>query len=144
MTMRRGRRATTSFLRDFQEFALKGNVVDLAVAVIIGGAFGKIVTSFVEDIVMPLINPLVSFAGKDWRTITIPPGIAIGKFLGSVVDFAVIALVIFLMIRAINKFKKQEEVAEEVAAPPDPAIVAQERLTGAIERLNQTIESQSR
>ncbi len=63
--MARGRRRASGFLKDFQDFALKGNVVDLAIAVIIGGAFGKIVTSFVEDVIMPLINPLVSFAGKD-------------------------------------------------------------------------------
>lgn len=144
MAMRRGRRATTGFLREFQEFALQGNVVDLAVAVIIGGAFGKIISSFVEDVVMPLINPLVSFAGKDWRTITIPPGIAIGKFLGSVVDFAIVAFVIFLMVRTLAKFRKQEEViAEEVPPAPEPTIVAQERLTDAIERLTQTIESRN-
>lgn len=63
--MARARRRASGFLKDFQDFALKGNIVDLAIAVIVGGAFGKIVTSFVEDVIMPLINPLVSFAGTD-------------------------------------------------------------------------------
>jgi large conductance mechanosensitive channel len=136
------RRRVSGFMRDFQEFALKGNVVELAIAVIIGGAFGKIITSFVEDIIMPLINPLVSVAGADWRTITIPPGIAIGKFLGAVVDFIIIAFVLFLAIRAIARFKREEEVAAAEEPAPDPALQSQERLTGAIERLTKTIESQ--
>jgi large conductance mechanosensitive channel len=62
MTVRRSRRAATGFLRDFQEFILKGNVVELAIAVIIGGAFGKIITSFTDNIIMPLLNPLLSEA----------------------------------------------------------------------------------
>jgi large conductance mechanosensitive channel len=132
-------------MRDFQEFALKGNVVDLAIAVIIGGAFGKIITSFVQDVIMPLINPLIAFAGTDWRELTIPPGIKIGSFLGAVVDFIIIAFILFLAIRALAKFKRQEEVAAVEEPPaPDPAVVAQERLTEAIERLTQTIESQGR
>lgn len=139
--MARARRRASGFLRDFQEFALKGNVVDLAIAVIIGTAFGKIITSFVEDVIMPLINPLVSLSGKDWRTITIGPGIAIGKFLGAIVDFLVIALILFLAIQALQKFKRQEEVAENPL--PDPNLVAQERLTGALDRLTQTLESRN-
>lgn len=140
--MVRARRRANSFLKDFQDFALKGNVVDLAIAVIIGGAFGKIITSFVEDVIMPLINPLVSLAGKDWRTITIGPGIAIGKFLGSIVDFAIIALVLFVAIQALQRFKKKEEIAAE-PPPPDANLVAQERLTGALDRLTQTLESRN-
>ncbi len=139
--MARARRRASGFLKDFQEFALKGNVVDLAIAVIIGSAFGKIVTSFVEDVIMPLINPLVSFSGKDWRTITISPGIKIGEFLGAIVDFVIIALVLFVAIRALQKFKKQEEVGDEPL--PDPNLVAQERLTGALDRLNQTLETRN-
>lgn len=140
--MVRTRRRASGFFRDFQEFALKGNVVDLAVAVIIGGAFGKIVTSFVEDIVMPFINPLISAAGEDWRSFKIGPGILLGKFLGTLVDFVIIAFVLFLVIRALQKFKRKEEVAAaEEPAPPDPNIVAQERLTDALDRLNHTLES---
>ncbi|MBD2102993.1 large conductance mechanosensitive channel protein MscL [Leptolyngbya sp. FACHB-261] len=110
-TFRRGRTATVGFLREFQDFALKGNVVDLAIAVIIGGAFGKIVSSFVADVVMPSINPLIP--GGDWREFTIPPEIKIGAFLGSVVDFIIIALVLFFVIRTLAKFKRGE-----TAAPP--------------------------
>lgn len=140
--MVRARRRASGVFRDFQEFALKGNVVDLAIAVIIGGAFGKIVSSFVEDVIMPLINPLVAVAGKDWRTITVGPGIAIGKFFGSIVDFLIIALVLFVAIQVLQKFKRKEEVAAELP-PLDPNLVAQERLTEALDRLTQTIESRN-
>lgn len=98
-------------MKEFKEFAMKGNVVDLAIGVIIGGAFGKIVSSFVGDIVMPLINPLIP--GGDWKTIEVGPGVKLGSFLGTVVDFVIIAFVIFLMVKAINATKKKEE-----AAPP--------------------------
>ncbi len=139
--MARARRRASGFLRDFQEFALKGNVVDLAIAVIIGGAFGKIVTSLVEDVIMPLVNPLITVGGKNWRTITIGPGIAIGQFVGAIVDFVIIALILFLAIQALQKFKRQEEV---VADPlPDPNLVAQERLTDALDRLTYTLESRN-
>jgi large conductance mechanosensitive channel len=140
------------FLRDFQDFALKGNVVDLAVGVVIGAAFGKIISSLVENIVMPFIDPLLKMFGSNWRNIAFNvtkfdpatgaplDGVRLGLFLGSIVDFAVIAFVLFLAIQAIQKFKRQEEVAT-AEAPPEPAVVSQERLTGAIEHLTRTIES---
>jgi len=104
-------------LKEFKAFAMRGNVVDLAVGVIIGGAFGKIVGSFVGDIVMPIINPLIP--GGDWKTIEIGPGIKLGNFLGTVLDFLIIAFVIFLMIKAMNAAKKKEEAAPAApAAPP--------------------------
>ncbi|MEB3179127.1 MAG: large conductance mechanosensitive channel protein MscL [Nostocaceae cyanobacterium] len=135
------RRRANGLFSDFQKFISQGNVVDLAVAVIIGGAFGKIVTSFVEDVVMPLINPLVGAAGDDWRKLTIGPGIKIGSFLGAVVDFLIITFIIFLMVRALEKFKRKEEMtAAAEPTPPDPAIESQERLTEAMERLTRTIE----
>lgn len=115
MAIGRSRRATTGFLRDFQEFALKGNVMDLAVGVIIGAAFGKIVTSFTENIIMPLINPLLAVTGKDWRAWTVYPGLKIGEFLGTILDFVIVALALYLAIRAIAKFKRKEELA-----PPPP------------------------
>lgn len=102
---------TMGMMKEFKEFAMKGNVVDLAIGVIIGGAFGKIVSSFVGDIVMPLINPMIP--GGDWKTIEMGPGVKLGSFLGTVVDFVIIAFVIFLMVKAINATKKKEE-----AAPP--------------------------
>jgi large conductance mechanosensitive channel len=101
-------------VKEFKAFAVKGNVIDLAVGVIIGAAFGKIVNSFVGDLVMPLINPIIP--GGDWKTIQVGPGVKLGSFLGTVVDFLVIAFVIFLMIRAINKVKTKEE-----EAPAEPS-----------------------
>lgn len=106
------------FAKEFKEFAVKGNVIDLAVGVIIGGAFGKIITSFIEDIITPLIlNPALKAAGvtkiEDWA----PGGIFWGKFLNAVLSFLVIALVIFIMVKAINKLKKKEEEA----APAGPS-----------------------
>ncbi|MEP0885672.1 large conductance mechanosensitive channel protein MscL [Trichocoleus sp. ST-U3] len=121
MAVGRSRRTTTGFLRDFREFALKGNVLDLAIGVVIGAAFGKIVTSFTEGIIMPLLNPILALTGQDWRAWTIQTGakpedgIQIGQFLASVVDFLIVALAIYLAIRAIARFKRKEEIA-----PPAP------------------------
>jgi len=141
------------FLKDFQEFALKGSVVDLAVGVIIGAAFGKIVSSLVDNIIMPLVDPLLKAFGNDWRNLAIgatkfkegvpEDGIRIGLFLGSIVDFIIVAIVIFIAIQTIQKFKRKEEVEAAEAAPPDPAVVAQERLTTAIEQLNSTMRSRT-
>lgn len=108
--VRRHRRGI-QFWQEFREFALKGNVIDLAIAVVIGGAFGRIVNSLVEDLVMPLINPLIP--GGDWRTLQVGPGIQIGNFLGNILDFMVIALALFLIIRLILR--------KGPAAPPPPA-----------------------
>ena len=101
-------------LSEFKNFAMKGNIVDLAVAVIIGGAFGKIVSSFVGDVVMPCVNPLIP--GGDWKTIEVGPGVKLGSFLGTVVDFVIIAFVIFMAIKAPDKMKK----AEPAPAPAGP------------------------
>lgn len=139
--VRRGRSAAGGFLRDFQEFALKGNVVDLAVAVIIGGAFGKIISSFVEDLVMPgMINPLLAQTGASWRELTIGPGIKIGSFFGSVIDFVIIALVLFILIRSLERLKRREAAQAEPPAP-DPAIAVQERLADALDRLTSVLDS---
>ena len=139
MALRRGRTSASGFIKDFQSFILKGNVVELAVAVIIGGAFGKIVTSFVADIVMPFINPLVSAAGKDWRTFEVEPGIKLGSFLGSIVDFAIIGFVLFVTIQAIEEFKKSPK-AQAVEEVTDPNLESQARLTEAIDRLTIAFE----
>jgi large conductance mechanosensitive channel len=130
---------------DFKEFISRGNVVDLAVAVIIGGAFGKIISSLVEDVVMPgIVNPIVSQAGTDWREATIGPDIRIGSFIGSIVDFLIIAFVIFLVVQAFEKFKRKEEVAAAEEAPPQPdPTVVQQQLTAALDRLNHTIQSRN-
>ncbi len=134
MTVRRGRRAATGFMRDFQDFILRGNVVDLAVAVVIGGAFGKIVTSLIEDVITPaILSPALKAANVDDLAKLQANGIKYGSFLAAVINFIVIAFVIFLMIRAIEKFKRQEE-AQEAAATD-----TQERLVGVLERLEQRI-----
>ena len=112
-----------SFGKEFKEFAMKGNVVDLAVGVIIGGAFGKIVSSFVADVVMPPLGKMVggvNFAdlavnlgfGPDGKT---PVLLKYGAFLQSVFDFVIVALVIFMAIRGLNSLKKPDP-----AAPPAP------------------------
>jgi len=102
-------------LNDFKAFIMRGNVMDLAVAVIIGGAFGKIVTSLVTDIIMPLIGLIIG--GIDFTGLAITFGsakVTYGNFIQNVVDFLIIAFVIFLMVRGINSLEK-------VAARPAPA-----------------------
>ena len=100
-----------SFMKEFKEFAVKGNVIDLAVAVIIGAAFGKIVASLVADIIMPLVSLL--FGGARFAELTAIVGgaeIKYGLFIQNVFDFVIIALVIFIMLRFVNKLKRKEEV----------------------------------
>jgi len=114
-----------SMLKDFKKFAIRGNVMDLAVAVIIGGAFGKIVTSLVNDLIMPLIGLLlgkVDFKSLKWvldEAVGDQPEVAVnyGAFIQNVVDFVIIAFVIFLMIRLIEKMKSKPEPAPETPAP---------------------------
>jgi large conductance mechanosensitive channel len=103
-------------LKEFKEFAMRGNVMDLAIGVIIGAAFGKIITSFVNDIIMPLINPLIP--GGDWRTMEVGPGVKIGAFAGTILDFLIIAFVIFMVVKTLNRLKRKEE-----AKPVGPADV---------------------
>jgi large conductance mechanosensitive channel len=140
-------RANGGFWADFQKFITQGNVVELAVAVVIGGAFGRIVTSLVEDIITPaILNPALEKAGvKNLAELTIPgTAIKYGSFLAALLSFLVIAFSLFVIIRAIEKTKKRffrREEAIQEAAPPDPTLVAQERLTTAIDNLTSTIES---
>lgn len=118
--------------KDFKAFAFKGNVLDLAIGVVIGGAFGKIVTSLVNDIIMPFFG--VMLGGLDFSALQINVGeaaIAYGMFLQSVVDFLIIAFFIFLFIRVLNRFKRKEE--EKPA--PAPAPPAQEVLLTEIRDL---------
>jgi large conductance mechanosensitive channel len=104
-------------IKEFKEFAMKGNVVDLAVGVIIGAAFGKIVTALVSDMVMPPISYLTSKGGGDWRAVTLGPGIKIGDFAGTVLDFVIVAFAIFLVVKGINTFKKEEAAAPASTEP---------------------------
>lgn len=113
--------------KDFKKFIIRGNVMDLAIAVIIGGAFGKIVTSFVNDIIMPLIGVLlgkVDFKSLKWviqPAVGDSPEVAVtyGNFIQNTVDFLIIAAVIFMMIKMIEKVKAKPE--EAPSAPPKPS-----------------------
>ena len=125
-------------LKEFKEFAMRGNVVDMAVGIIIGAAFGKIVTSLVNDVVMPPIGLLlgsVDFTnlflnlGGDYATVAAAeeagaPIIKYGMFINTVLDFVIVAFAIFLVIKALNKLKRQQ--AAQPPAPPAPS--AQEKL----------------
>ncbi len=107
-------------IQEFKAFIAKGNVLDLAVAVIIGGAFGAIVTSLVNDIIMPLIG--VILGGTDFTTLAITVGdasITYGNFIQAIINFLIIAFVIFMIVRTTNNMKKKEEA--KPAAPKGPS-----------------------
>ncbi|MCR5863441.1 large-conductance mechanosensitive channel protein MscL [Flavobacterium sp. J372] len=110
-----------AFLKEFKEFALKGNVVDLAIGVIIGAAFGAIVKSLVEDIITPLIlTPLLERAGlEDIKELTWGAGVKYGMFLSNVISFLIVAFALFMIVKGINAMRKKEESAP--AAPPAPS-----------------------
>ena len=98
-------------LKEFREFAIRGNVMDLAVAVIIGGAFGKIITSLVNDVLMPVIGLLMG--GVNFSELSITVGAAVikwGALVQSIIDFIIIAFVIFMLVRAMNRMKRDEPV----------------------------------
>ncbi|MFL0582693.1 large conductance mechanosensitive channel protein MscL [Solibacillus silvestris] len=103
--------------KDFKEFAMKGNVIDLAVAVVIGAAFGKIVTSLVENIIMPLVGMLTGGIDlrDEWKFGSGEAQIALGVFVQSIIDFIIIAFAIFMALRLLTKLnrKKEAEVVEE-------------------------------
>jgi large conductance mechanosensitive channel len=100
-------------LKEFKEFAMRGNVMDLAIAVIIGGAFGKIVTSLVNDILMPLIGLVLGGINFSEQAFTVRAAvIKWGAFVQSIIDFLIVAFVIFLIIRAINRLKGPAPAAE--------------------------------
>jgi large conductance mechanosensitive channel len=108
-----------SIVKEFREFAVKGNAIDLAVGVIIGAAFGKIVASLVGDVVMPLVGTLLG--GLDFSDLQVQIGeakILYGKFIQTCVDFVIIAWAIFLAVKVINRLKRREE--EKGALPPTP------------------------
>ena len=131
-------------LKEFKEFAMKGNVLDLAIGVIIGAAFGKIVTSLVEDILMPPLgmvlgkvdfsNLFIQLAGTPLANLTDAkragvPVIAYGNFLNQIINFAIVAFAIFLLVRQINRFRREEP------PPPAPELSTQEKLLTEIRDL---------
>ena len=136
----------SKLIQEFKEFAVKGNAVDMAVGVIIGGAFGKIVSSIVDDIIMPPIGWLiggVKFTDLKWTlpsvdiagmTAAEPATINYGNFLQTLLDFLIIAFCVFLMVKGINKLSKKKE--EEPAAPaPEPEPTNEEKLLSEIRDL---------
>ena len=127
----------SKFLNDFKEFALKGNVIDLAVGVIVGGAFGKIVASLVDDVIMPLVSLAIPAGDgfRNWKYI-ITPGreaaadgaaaveevaINYGVFLQNIIDFFIIAISIFVALRIVMKLKKKEAEPEPAPEPEKPS-----------------------
>jgi large conductance mechanosensitive channel len=130
-----------AFIKEFKEFAMRGNVIDLAVGVVIGAGFGKIVTSLVADIIMPPIGYLTG--GIDFKNIKIflkhgdpvkkiaDVSINIGNFINTVIEFLIIAICIFMVVKAINSLKKPEEVP----VPADPVPTKEEILLTEIRDL---------
>ena len=133
-------------IQEFKEFAMRGNVMDMAVGIIIGGAFGKIISSFVSDVLMPPIGMLLG--GTDFtsfkivmkegvmeagKVVTEPVTINYGTFIQVTIDFLIIAFAIFMMIKAMNSMKKKEVQVVEAAAPPPPT--AEEKLLAEIRDL---------
>ncbi|MGJ7521883.1 large conductance mechanosensitive channel protein MscL [Variovorax sp. LT1P1] len=133
-----------SVMKEFREFAVKGNVVDLAVGVIIGAAFGKIVDSLVADLIMPIVG--LVFGKLDFSNLyvvlgTVPAGVAnnladlkkagvavlaYGNFITVAVNFIILAFIIFMMVKQVNKLRKKEEAAPAVAAPPEDIALLRE------------------
>ena len=121
-------------LKDFKEFAFKGNMLDLAIGVVIGGAFGKIITSIVNDLIMPLLSLLTgktrfenlfyAFNGKYYKTLVAAQAdkaatLNYGLFITAVIDFLIVAFTIFIVVRQLNRFKKKEEpVVSKLKACP--------------------------
>ena len=116
------------FLHEFKEFAVKGSVIDMAVGIIVGGAFSALITAIVSNILTPLIGIFIGVDFREW-TVTLPrlygnaePGtLGIGLFLNSFISFLTVAFVVFLFVKALNKFRKKEE-----EKPPSPPELAEE------------------
>jgi large conductance mechanosensitive channel len=119
------------FIQEFKTFAMRGNVVDMAVGIIIGGAFGKIVSSFVADVIMPPIGVLVGNVDFTNLSVTLKQAsgdiaavtLNYGKFIQSIVDFIIIAFAIFMMIKFMNSLKKKQEAAPAAPAAPSAEVV---------------------
>lgn len=128
-----------SIVREFREFAIKGNVVDIAVGIVIGAAFGKIVSSLVSDVLTPPIGYLIGGVDFKGLTASLPPllegqvavEVRYGMFLQSVFDFVIVALAIFMAVKAINRLRRREEVAP----PPPPALPREQILLEEIRDL---------
>jgi large conductance mechanosensitive channel len=116
-----------SLLREFRDFAVKGNVIDLAVGVIIGAAFGKIVASLVADLIMPAVGILIG--GMHYEDLVWEVGnakITYGKFIENVLDFIIVAWVIFIMVKVINRVRRKQEDQPSAAPPPRQELLLEE------------------
>ncbi len=127
-------------MSEFKEFAMKGNVVDLAVGVVIGAAFGKIVSALVDGVIMPVISVLtggIDFSkaafvlkdaviGPDGKETAAAVAIKYGAFVQTIIDFTIVAFVLFLVIKAMNRLKRAEEAAPAPAAPPEDVVLLRE------------------
>jgi large conductance mechanosensitive channel len=131
-----------SFVKEFREFAVKGNVVDMAVGIIIGAAFGKIVTSFVGDVITPPLGYLIGGVDFTQLAFTLPAlqegkeavTIRYGAFLQTTFDFIIVAFAIFLAVKAINRLKRREEVAPSAPPPPSREEVLLEEIRDLLKR----------
>jgi large conductance mechanosensitive channel len=112
-------------MKEFKEFAMKGNVIDLAIGVVIGAAFGKIVGSLVDDVITPLLlKPALETANlQDLDKLVFFGTVKAGKFLSAILNFLIVAFILFLIVKGVNRFKKKEE-----AAPPPPAATPEDVL----------------
>ncbi len=134
-----------SLLQEFKDFAVKGNALDLAVGVIIGGAFGKIVSSLVADVIMPPIGILIGGVNFTDLAITLKAAVdgkpavmlTYGKFVQAIVDFLIIAFTIFIMVKGLNSMKKKKEEEPKVPAPPPEPTTEEKLLTEIRDLLKQ-------
>ncbi|MCE9615731.1 MAG: large-conductance mechanosensitive channel protein MscL [Lentisphaerae bacterium] len=119
-------------IKEFKEFAVKGNAIDMAVGIVIGGAFGKIVTSLVNDVIMPPFGYIMGGIDFSDKKLTLReavegglPGVTLnwGLFANAVVNFVIVAFAIFMLVKAINKLKRKEAVAPSVPAPTPPDVI---------------------
>src|SRR4051812_35634685 len=112
-------------MKEFKDFALKGNVVDLAIGVIIGAAFSSIVSSLVDDVITPLLlKPALEAANlQDLDKFVVLGAVKVGKFISAVIKFLIVAFILFLIVKSINRFKKKEEAAPAPAATPEDIIL---------------------
>jgi large conductance mechanosensitive channel len=122
-----------SLLSEFKEFALRGNVIDLAIGVVIGAAFGKIVTSLVNDLIMPSVSYVIGTSSFKTLSVVLRPAVLdvdgnesvpalllnYGIFIQTIIDFAIIAFVIFMVVKAINNLRRKEEAPVEASGPSD-------------------------
>ena len=136
------------FFKEFKEFAMRGNVLDMAIGVVIGGAFGKITTSIVNDIIMPLISMItggLDFSAWKWvlkdavkeagEIVTPEVAVNFGNLISVIVDFIIVAFAMFLVVKGMNKLTSLKKKEEEAAAPEEPAAPTSEELLTEIRDL---------